>query len=459
MESKKANELPLRLLAIALSVGIGASVGIIAVALFLVTGFFTKNWSQKLLGSTSLEYFPYHPVVGISLLLSAVIAGQIILLIENRKPQGPADLILSAQSDSDLNVKAGILSSLIASVSLSGGASVGFFGPLVHLGGCLGSYLNTRSKLLSKDVALGIGAGAAISAVFATPIGAAVFAHEAIIRRFGNLGAGPVLSASFAAYWVSNLILGDHQLFAVDSVPHLDIQTLFSAITIGIICGLVSTLYMKSIIKTSIFASSAGIPIALRPLVPACVLFMISPLLPQLLGSGMSTIALSMSGALSLGIMLALLAGKIAATSLCIGFGYFGGVFGPALFIGAMVGGCADAWIAYFDMGPPTTSYAVLGACCCIAAVIGAPIASVLIAYELTGSYEWAVLSMIGVVTCTQVSRSLAGRSLFDLQLKLRGLEMQDDKPAFAATQKLLPGADTQVTPSPTSYMPNKDPS
>lgn len=439
MERKKTNELKIRFLAIILSVGIGSSVGIIAVVLFLVTGFFTDNWSRKLLVSTSLEYFPYNPVVGISLLLSALIAGQLILLVENRKPQGPADLILAAQSDSDLNVKTGILSSLIASVSLSGGASVGFFGPLVHFGGCLGSYLTTRGKLLSKDVALGVGAGAAISAVFATPIGAAVFAHEAIIRRFGNLGAGPVLSASFAAYWISNLILGDHQLFDVDRVSHLEGQTLLSAIGVGIICGLISTLYMKSIIKISIFASSTGIPIALRPLVPACVLFMISPLLPQLLGSGMSTIALSMSGALSLGIMLALLAGKIAATSLCIGFGYFGGVFGPALFIGAMVGGCADAWIAYFDMGTPTTSYAVLGACCCIAAVIGAPIASVLIAYELTGSYEWAVLSMIAVVTCTQISRSLAGRSLFDLQLKLRGLEMHDDKPSLMTSIKIPP--------------------
>ncbi len=431
MARREIGELKARLLAITLSVGVGAAIGIIAVALFLVTGFFANNWSETLPVITTLEHLPYNPVVGISLLLSALIVGRLLLLIEGRKPQGPADLILAAQSDSELNVKTGILSSLIASISLSGGASVGFFGPLVHLGGCLGSYLTTQYKILPKDVALGVGAGAAISAVFAAPMGAAVFAHEVVIRRFGNLGAGPVLAASFAAYWVANLILGDHQLFDVNSVPNIEVQTLLSAIVVGIICGLISTLYMKSIIRTSIAANATGIPIALRPLLPACVLFVLSPLLPHLLGTGTSTIALSMAGSLSIGLMLALLVGKIATTSLCVGFGYFGGVFGPALFIGAMIGGSVDAWIAYFDMGS-STSYAALGACCCIAAVIGAPIASILIAYELTGSYEWAVLSMISVVTCTQISRSLAGRSLFDLQLKLRGLEMHDDKPALA---------------------------
>jgi CIC family chloride channel protein len=77
-----------------------------------------------------------------------------------------------------------------------------------------------------------------------------------------------------------------------------------------------------------------------------------------------------------------------------------------------------------------------LGAASCIAAVIGAPLASVMIVFELTGSYEWAVLAMISVVTANQFSRAYAGRSLFDRQLAMRGITLGDDQLAHNPTQR-----------------------
>ncbi|MGA1636949.1 MAG: chloride channel protein, partial [Burkholderiaceae bacterium] len=74
-----------------------------------------------------------------------------------------------------------------------------------------------------------------------------------------------------------------------------------------------------------------------------------------------------------------------------------------------------------------SSNFAILGAASCIAAVIGAPLAAVMIVFELTGSYEWAVLGMISVVTANQFSRALAGRSLFDRQLLMRGIQLKDD--------------------------------
>lgn len=422
----KLTELKLRLFAIGLSLVLGIIISIIAIWFFLISQFFANLWSSDLPSTFSIAMADYSALVAGSLLISALLAGQILRLIEGKRPQGPADLILAAQTDSQPNVKAGLQSSLLALVSVSGGASVGIFGPLVLLGGCLSSQLGRWRNLLPGDVALGVGAGAAIAAVFAAPIGAAVFAHEAIIRRFGNLGAGPVLAGTFAAYWTANLILGEHRLFLIQTIPILNTATLINALLIGIACGLISSLYMSIMVKTARAANASGIPIALRPLIPAAILFGISPFLPHLLGTGTTTIDMALVGTLSLGLMVALLIGKVLMTSFCVGFGFFGGVFGPALFIGAMVGGCFDILLSGGE--PITTSYAALGACCCIAAIIGAPIAAVLITFELTGSYEWAVLSMIGVVTCTQISRSLVGRSLFDRQLQLRGVEVHDDR-------------------------------
>ena len=139
------------------------------------------------------------------------------------------------------------MSSFLALNNLSGGASVGMFGPLVHFGGCLSEWLQRKITHLPRDVILGSGAGAAIAAVFSAPIGAAVFAHEAIIRRFGAFGPGPVLACTFASYWVSNQLLGDHRLFKVIDVPALDVQDIVIALVLGVASGLISMLYIFAV--------------------------------------------------------------------------------------------------------------------------------------------------------------------------------------------------------------------
>jgi chloride channel protein, CIC family len=144
------------------------------------------------------------------------------------------------------------------------------------------------------------------------------------------------------------------------------------------------------------------------------------------LGPGMSTVNLALSGQLSLGLVLVLLVFKILATSTCVGFGLFGGVFAPALFLGALVGALVDLGLVGLGIDTPH-SFAMLGAASCIAAVIGAPLASIIMVFEITGSYEWTVLAMLSVVTASQISRAFVGRSVFDRQLALRGIRVRDD--------------------------------
>jgi CIC family chloride channel protein len=275
---------------------------------------------------------------------------------------------------------------------------------------------------------LGSGAGAAIAAVFSAPIGAALFAHEAIIRRFGVFGPGPALACSFAAYWVSEQLLGKHRFFKVTDVPVLDTPHLLTALVLGVAAALVSMLYIYAVTEMPRLAKASGIPLRWRPLLPAALLFLVSPVLPHLLGAGLESIDLAMTDKLALTVLIVLLFGKILATSLCIGFGYFGGVFGPALFVGAMLGAIID--VAFSSAGSLQSSFVILGAASCVATVIGAPMAATVIVFEMTGSYEWAVLSLVSVVVAAQISRSFLGRSLFDRQLRARGIRVNDDQSA-----------------------------
>ena len=147
--------------------------------------------------------------------------------------------------------------------------------------------------------------------------------------------------------------------------------------------------------------------------------------MPHLLGAGLGSIDMAIAGKLALSLLIVLLFAKIAMTTLCLGFGFFGGVFAPALFFGAMLGSIVD--VALASAGTLTSSFVLLGAASCVATVIGAPVAATVIVLEMTGSYEWAVLSMISIVIATQISRSFMGRSLFYRQLASRGIFVKDD--------------------------------
>jgi CIC family chloride channel protein len=424
--------LPYRLMVITGACLVGMVVGATALGLIWVIGYFSDLWAVTLPTQISWSGLSYSPWIGLGLLVAALIAGRLLLFIKDGRPHGPADLILAAQRNEMPQLKDGFLSVGLTVVSVSGGGSVGMFGPLMHFGGCFSALVGRWSKRIPLNVIMGAGAASAIAAVFSAPIGAAIFAHEAIIRRFGAFGAGPVVAAAFGAHWVAQRLVGDTRLFHVSNAPSLEVSTLYMAIAVGVLSGLVSVVYIHAVTAMPMLARKTNIPLQWRPLVPAAVLFVLSPVLPHLLGHGLASVSMSLAGQLSIALLLTLLVLKIGMTSMCIGFGMFGGVFAPALFIGAMVGGVMDSFVT----GVGVSSFAILGAASCIAAVIGAPLASVMIVFELTGSYEWAVLAMISVVTANQFSRAYAGRSLFDRQLALRGITLGDDPLHDHPTQK-----------------------
>ena len=424
--------LPVRITAIVASLVVGSIVGLVSLTLLFLVEFFNNLWKLPLGTSFEDVTFSWNPILGLSLLVTALIAGQILIRIKDGRPRGPADLIFSAQKNKPPELKNGFLSAFLAMVSLSGGSSVGMFGPLMHFGGCFSYKVDSfvekvlkGSKKLPLDIVLGSGAAAAIAAVFSAPIGAAIFAHEAIIRRFGAFGAGPVIAAAFGAHWMSILLTGENRLFDITSGPELNLESMFIAIGIGLASAVVVITYINSVTAMPKFVNATKIPLVWRPLIPASLLFALSPIFPHLLGHGLWSVDIALAGQFSLLFLLALIVFKIILTSLCIGFGLFGGVFAPALFLGAMVGALAD--VVLFGNSSLSSGFAILGAASCIGAVIGAPLAAVVIVFELTGSYDWAVLAMISVVSSQQFTRAFSGRSLFDKQLMLRGVKLGDD--------------------------------
>ena len=149
--------------------------------------------------------------------------------------------------------------------------------------------------------------------------------------------------------------------------------------------------------------------------------------IPEILGIGGETVRAVLAGDIvASDRLLLLLVAKLLATALCIGFGFAGGVFGPALLIGALFGAFAAGgaeWVLG-ELRAETVVYATCGMVAVISAVIGGPLTSILIVFELTRNYELATAAMVSVVFSNLVSYRIFGRSFFDVQLEDRGFDV-----------------------------------
>jgi CIC family chloride channel protein len=153
---------------------------------------------------------------------------------------------------------------------------------------------------------------------------------------------------------------------------------------------------------------------------------------PEILGIGVETVNQLIAGDFEVLMVVVLLLAKLSMTALCIGFGLFGGVFSPALLIGVATGSLAATVLQLFGFVDIDQVLMVSAMAAVSASVIGAPISTVIIVLELTGSYEFAIAAMIAVIISSLVTHRLFGLSFFDRQLLDRGVDMTQGREAIA---------------------------
>lgn len=351
-------------------------------------------------------------------------------LVPEKRSFGPPDTILAVQTRSaPPPARSGLLSTLAAIVSLGSGASVGQYGPMVYLGTLVGAAINRLRLGVPNTQAIGIASGvaAAISTAFNAPIAGLVFAHEVLLRHYSIQAFAPTTVAAAAGYVVANVVFERPPLFLVgfEGVRHGYEFILFALV--GVLSALLALVYMKAILGCAALAARSPIPPALRPAAAGLVLGLVALELPDVLGIGQETLRFAtIAGAFGIGELTLILVAKMTVTVLCLGFGFAGGVFSPALLIGilfgALLGGALDDFTAIAHSG--IVPYAICGMVAVTSPVIGAPLATILIVFELTRSYDLTIAAMVAVVFANLISYRMFGRSLFDVQLDRRGFDL-----------------------------------
>jgi len=407
--------------------GIGLSVSLVA-SLFVAGLHVLADQRHAMDG-----HFPLLQIAGGSLVPLIWLIGAAFLLWGVRRLfsivrwHGPADSIFAAHRlDNEIDVRAGIGSTIAAFISMGGGASVGQYGPLVHFGATIGTYIRQAfgNKTIGTDVFIGCGVAAAIAAGFHAPIAGIVFAHEAVLRHFSFRALTPIAISSITSVWFATAIFGGEPLFALDTVATDLLPMVPILLASGLLFGVIAMLFMLALFKSAAIAAKTGFPPLVLALMAAVICGVVAIFVPEILGSGAVEINIIFDGGYALGFLFLLFALKLLATSLCIGFGLFGGVFSPAAMIGAAAGGFIGKFMAALGFATVPHLLPVAGFAAVTAAVVGAPISVVLVVFELTQSYEFAVAAMLAAVIATFFTSLVFGHSFFDEQLLRRGIDL-----------------------------------
>jgi CIC family chloride channel protein len=330
-----------------------------------------------------------------------------------------------------------VVKSIASAISIGTGGSVGREGPIVQIGSSFGSTLGQYVKMApwQRATLIGAGAGAGIAATFNTPIGGLLFAIELIVPEISVRTFVPVAIATSTATFIGRIFFGNVPSFIIPgfdvSVAHItNPYLLTSYIGLGLLAGLISAVFIKSIYGAEdLFDSMKGnyyTKHMFGMLLQGILIYLLFVYTGHyyVAGVGYSTIQdILMGSLLNPYFLLLLMALKLLATSLTLGSGASGGIFSPSLFIGAALGGMYGSFMKIAFPGLPFSpaEFAVVGMAGGIAGITGGAITSIVMIFEMTRNYNVIVPVIITVAIADGVRRALSPDSIYTKKLSRRG--------------------------------------
>jgi chloride channel protein, CIC family len=351
-------------------------------------------------------------------------------VLGGRRAQGVANIIeCSTLHNARMPLKLGLYSAVASALSIGAGASVGREGAVLNLTSTLSSWIGRHSGLAARHMhtILGCGVAAALAASFNAPIAGVFFALEVVIGHYALSAFAPVVIASVIGTIITRLHYGDFPAYVL---PHYEIVTYWefpALVLLGLVAGLVAAAVMATAFRTQDLIAAIRLPDWLKPALGGLVVGAIALRFPQVLSVGYETTDLALHEQLDLGLLLTLAVLKTAAMSISLGSGFGGGIFSPTLFIGAMTGGAFGiiAGSLFPGLGIHPGLYAVVGMAATSSAIIGAPISTILIVFELLGDFKVTIGVMSGAAVSTLLVQQLVGDSYYIRQLRRRGVVLE----------------------------------
>ena len=386
--------------------------------------------------ATQIATLPWYTIILITL-GGGLIVGQILRFLPDNITRGvPQVMEVAALQADKLSLRHGIISAAATVISLGSGASAGREGPVVHLGATLSAFV-TRTLHLNPKLArtlLGCGVAAAVAASFNAPLAGVFFALEIIIGHYALHTFTPIVISAITGTIISRVYFGDFPAFFVSEqviVSYLEFPAFF---LLGIISALAAVAFMTLLNAGDKFRVRAHrIPYWLQPALGGIIVGGIIVFFPEVASVGYEATSIALGGGYELSILIALFAAKALATVVTLASRFGGGVFSPSLFLGAMVGSAYGiiAALVFPDLASSPSVYAIVGMAAFASSVLGAPISTMLIVFEITGDYNVTIAVMIASAVSTLVSQIFYDTSYFHMQLHNRGIYLEGGRATY----------------------------
>jgi CIC family chloride channel protein len=306
-----------------------------------------------------------------------------------------------------------------SSLSLATGIALGREGPSVQVGAGIASSLGRRLGLSDENVRalVPIGAAAALAAAFNTPIAAVLFTLEEVMGDLHARVLGSIVLSSATSWIVLHLLLGDEPLFHVPAYQLVHPLEFGLYALLGLAGGLVSVAFVKLLLwQRKLFLRLPRNTKWIQPVAGGLLVGILGWFVPEVLGVGYGYVSQALNGQVVLGMMALLVLLKLVATSTCYASGNAGGIFGPSLFIGAMLGGAfgAGAHMLLPDYTGSVGAYALVGMGTAFAGIVRVPLASVIMIFEVTRDYSIIVPLMISNLVSYFISSQLQEEAIYE---------------------------------------------
>ncbi|GLQ34857.1 chloride channel protein [Amylibacter marinus] len=387
-----------------------------------------------LLASTARD-LPWHIILCLPILGGALVGVILQYFTHDGRTRSVAHVIEGAAlHDGRVEGRAGLASVLASLITLSTGGSAGREGPVVHLGAVISSKISRLMKadaITARDL-MGCAAASAVAASFNAPLAGAVFAMEVVLRHYAIHALAPIMIASVSGAVISRLYFGNVTEFTLPGHVADFYLELPAHLLLGIISALVAVSLIKSVFWAEDFAdkvqAKTGLPQWARPTIAGALLGVIAIFFPHIIGVGYETTSHALTGNLALGGAVLFAFIKALAVVITLAGRMGGGIFSPALMLGALTG-LAFGWVAvalFPSVNGDETLYALAGMGAVAAAVLGAPLSTTLIVFELTEDWQAGLAVMVAVSVASAITGRFVHRSFFISQLERRGVHLAD---------------------------------
>ena len=368
---------------------------------------------------------PLGPVIG------GVAVGILLHRISTRRAGGVADVIEArAYSGRDLGLADGMWSAVVSAITVGAGGSAGREGPIVHLGATLGEAVSRRAALPEwcRRTLLSAGVASAVAASFNAPFAGMLFAHEVVLGHYAIRSFVPIMLAATAGSLLSRQWFGPEAAFSVPDYAIVSNWEFPAFALLGVVCAAVALLFQLALLLADGLARQVTMPLWLRPVLGGLIVGLLGLAFPEVLGVGYELTDLALSGKLTLSLALILIVMKTLATAVTLGSRFGGGIFSPAIVLGALTGSVFGMLAAavFPDLASSGGLYAMLGMGAVAGAVFGAPISTAMIVFELTGGYGLSVALLLAVAISQGIVHAVHGYSWFQWQLRMRGLDLRE---------------------------------